>query len=192
MGKIEAIIAAIMAAKEGAEELGDLFSVSVDSGFYIALDKITFLNNKVLGVSGGGKIIDETAILSQAICNLSNLVIWGVLLIYCFYGLFHYFLSKKFEMPVKVFIRSIVFGVLVNSAVFVCYSAIYFTENITEYIVEYCGGKTSFSYMEDAKNTLKLEVENDSDEMNVFSMEDLVKVTNYFMTFIIGIMLGCR
>lgn len=192
MGKIEAIIAAIMAAKEGVEELDGLFSVSVDSGFYSALDKITFLNNKVLGISGSGKIIDDTAVLSQAVCNLSNLVIWGVLLVYCFYGLFHYFLSKKFEMPVKVFIRSIVFGVLVNSAVFVCYSAIYFTENITEYIVEYCGGKTSFSYIEEAKDTLKLEVENDSDEMNVFSMEDLVKMANYFMTFILGIMLGCR
>ena len=192
MGKIEAIIATIMAVKEGTDELGKLFSVSISNEFYDALDKITFLNNETIGINSYGKIIDETSAIGEAMCNLGNLAIWGVLLFYCFYGLFHYFLSKKFEMPMKVFIRSIVFGILVNSSFFVCYSAIYFTENITQYIIEYCGGKTSFSYVESAKDELKLEVDNDGEEISVFSMEDLVKVANYFMTFILGIMLGCR
>ncbi len=192
MGKIEAIIASIMAIKEGADELGKLFSVTISGKFYSAMDKITFLDSKALGIGSNGKIIDGTSTLGEAVCNLSNLVIWGVLLLYCFYGLFHYFLSRKFEMPMKVFIRSVVFGILVNSAFFICFSAVYFTENITQYIIEFCGGETSFCYFENAKDDLQLEVDTDSDNVNIFTAEDLIKVSNYFMTFVLGIMLGIR
>lgn len=192
MGKIEAIIASIMAIKEGADELGELFSVTISGKFYSAIDKITFLDSKTLGFGNNGKIIDGTSTLGEAVCNLSNLVVWGVLLLYCFYSLFHYFLSKKFEMPMKVFIRSVIFGILVNSAFFICFSAVYFTENITQYIVEFCGGETSFCYLENAKDDLQLEVDTDSDNVNIFTAEDLIKVSNYFMTFILGVMLGIR
>lgn len=192
MGKLEVVIATLMALKEAGEEISDCFSVSISEDFYSALDKITFLTNKSLGLGSNGTITDSTAMLGNATCGLGNLIIWGILLYYCFCSLFQYFLSREVEIPWKVFIRSIIFGILINSSFFVCYSAVYFTENITLYISEYCGGKTSFSYIENSKSELDLEAEEDIEEIDIFSMDELIEIVAYFMTFILGIVLGAR
>lgn len=192
MGKLEVVIATLMALKEAGEEISDWFSVSISEDFYSALDKITFLTNKSLGLGSNGTITDSTAMLGNATCGLGNLIIWGILLYYCFCSLFQYFLSREVEIPWKVFIRSIIFGILINSSFFVCYSAVYFTENITLYISEYCGGKTSFSYIENSKSELDLEAEEDIEEIDIFSMDELTEIVAYFMTFILGIVLGAR
>lgn len=190
MEKLEVVIATLMALKEAGEEISDLFSVSISEEFYFALDKITFLTNKSLGLGSNGTITDSTAMLGNATCGLGNLIIWGILLYYCFCSLFQYFLSREVEIPWKVFIRSIIFGILINSSFFVCYSAVYFTENITLYISEYCGGKTSFSYIENSKS--ELDLEEDIEEIDIFSMDELIEIVAYFMIFILGMVLGAR
>ncbi len=192
MEKLEIIIATLMVLKEAGEEISDWFSVSISEEFYSALDKITFLTNKSLGLSGNGTITDATSTLGEATCGIGNLIVWGILLYYCFCSLFQYFLSREVEIPWKVFIRSIIFGILINSSFFICYQAVYFAENITLYISEYCGGKTSFSYMETFSDELDLETDEGLEEISIFSMNELIKVSAYFMTFVMSVTLGGR
>lgn len=192
MEKLEAVIATIMMLKEAGEEIGDLFSTSISSDFYSSLDKITFLTNKSIGLGNNGGIIDSTLKIGEATLGIGNLLVWGVLLFYVFCSLFQYFLSREVEIPWKVFIRSIIFGILLNSAFFICYYSIYFVENATQYIIEVCGGETSFSYIESLKADLDFETDEDIEEISIFSMDELLKIATYFMTFALGVTLGLR
>lgn len=188
MGKVEAIAAIAFSGKEIIEGIFDFFKKSVSSDFYNSLDKLTFLTNSSLGLSETGSIVDDSRVFGEAICNLSNIVIWGILLIYGFLLLFQYFLSKKIEIPWKMFIRAIIFLVFANAAFFICYSLVFFAENITEYIREFTGGGIDFSVL----NNDTIKIKESMEEMNVFNMEDLMKITSYFLIFILSITLGMR
>ena len=188
MGKLESITAIILAGKEVFEGVADFFKVSISGDFYKSLDKITFLTNETLGLSSSGSIIDATKSIGEAVCSLSNIVIWAFLLVYGFCSLFQYFLSKKVTVPWKMFIRSIVFLAFVNAAFFICYTLVFFTENITEYIVSYSGDDISFAFFDNDNMKIDKEIE----EIDVLDMDDLMKLSSYFFLFAFSIILGMR
>lgn len=190
MGKLEALVAMGISTKEIIDGIQDFFNTSIPDTYYDSLDKLAFLDCKMLGITSDGYITDSTKVIGEAICNLSNLVVWGILLFYLFLSLFGYFWSKRMEIPWQIFIRIVICGVLINSAFFIAYSGVYLIENTTDYIVEYCGGNTSFSYMEERVSTLDIVV--DEEIKNILVMDELLKVSMYVSVFFLNIVLGIR
>ena len=58
------------------------------------------------------RIYNSILLLKNHNNNLTNIAICGILLFYTFLSLFQYFLSKKMEMPWKIFVRTIVLFML--------------------------------------------------------------------------------
>lgn len=192
MGKIEAVTATVIGIKEVIDGISIFFTNSIPKDYYKSLDELTFLNNKTLGLDSYGNIFDSSKIIGDGIYNLSNIIIWGILLFYGFVSIFGYFLSGKIELPWKTIIRTVIFGVLINTSFFICYSAVYFTENITEYLIDYCGGETSFLYLENMSRELDMEIEDEIGENYIFSMEELMKISSYILIFLFNIVMGMR
>lgn len=192
MEKIQDITTILVGVKEIIDGVSGFFDVSISGEYYNALDKLTFLTCKMLGVSATGNISDSARVVGEAICSLCNLVVWGIVLLYLFLILFSYFLSRKVEIPWKIFIRCIIFGVLINAAFFICYFAVYLTENVTEYLIEYCGGKTSFCYLENTISDFKMFIDEEVEEVSIFVMDDLMKITVYILMFLLNVTMGMR
>lgn len=190
MEKIEAIVAIGMGIKEILGEVVNFFGTSIPNGYYDTLDLLTFLNCETIGFSSDGRIIDSTNVIYEAIYGLSNFVVWGILLFYLFFSLFGYFLSQKIVIPWENFIRLIICGVLINSSLFICFSAVYFTENATDYIIEFCGGETSFSYFKDMSGDMDIII--DEELENDFSIDGLIKFVTYILMFCFNIASGAR
>ena len=190
MSKLDGIIEGIIAAKEIIGGISDFFSTSISPGFYSNLDSLTFLTNKTLGLDLTAGVIDSTKSLGECVSSLCIVVLFGVLLFYGFCSLFQYFFSKQIDIPWKMFIRLVVFFALSNMAVLICYTTVFFTENITEYIISSCDKEISFSMFE--VNQYDLEIEEKIEEIDVFSMEDLLKVSSYILIFMLAIVMGCR
>ena len=190
MEKLEALVAIGISIKEIVNGIQNFFNTSISGTYYDSLDELTFLNCKTIGITPNGYMADSMKTLGESVCNLSNFVVWGILLYYLFLSLFGYFLSGKIDTPWQIFIRIIICGVLINSAFFISYSAIYLTENFTECIVEVCGGNTSLSYIEDKTNVLDIAV--DEEIENIFVMDELLKVTLYISVFLLNIVVGVR
>lgn len=190
MSKLEGVIEGIIAAKEIIGGISDFFSTSISQGFYGCLDELTFLTNKLLGLDLTAGIIDSTKGLSECISDLCVVVLFCILLFYGFCSLFQYFFSKQIEIPWKMFIRLVVFFALSNMAVLICYTTIFFTENITEYVISSCDEEISFSMFE--VNQYDLELNEKVEEIDIFSMEDLFKISSYILIFIVAVAMGCR
>jgi len=188
MGKALALGEAIIVIKGLWDSGEDFLTKLVPNDFYKSLDKLAFLDAEFLAIGNNGVIIDNTKKIAEAIMNLSNFVIWGILLFYAFKSLFGYFMTKRFDIPWKFFIRMIVFGILANSAFFICYTGIFFTENSTAYIRNYVGeNKISFECMKDFVNEDVLNEEN-----KVYTFDALASIFIYFSTFFLSVTLGGR
>lgn len=188
MGKILAVGEAVVVIKELWNSASDFFEKLVPKDFYKMLDDIAFLDAKFLEVSSDGKMLDNSAKIAEAILNLSNFVIWGILLFYAFKSIFAYFISKNSDVPWKFFIRIIIFGILANASVFICYTGIFLTENSTEYLREYIGkDKVSFSILEDYIVEEEL-----GQEEEVYTFDAIMSIFIYFSTFFLSICLGGR
>lgn len=188
MGKVLTLGEAVIIFKELFDSGEDFFSKLVPNDFYKLLDKFAFLNTKTLAIGSNGAILDNAKKIAEAVMNLSNLVIWGVLLFYAFKSLFKYFISKTVDVPWKFFIRMIVFGILANASFFICYSGVFLVENCTDYIRSYIGeNKVSFECLKDFINEEKLE-----DEESVYTFDALISIFIYFSTFFISVVLAGR
>lgn len=193
MGKLVAIGEAIIVIKEVWDSASDIFIEFVPDNFYKSMDDFAFLNSKFLSISSNGHFLDGTEKIADAVLNLSNLVIWIVLLFYGFRSLFGYFLSKKVDIPWKFFIRMIVFGILANSAFFICYSGVFFTENITEYIREYVGkNNSSFCVFDEYIDSDVMENSEEDGESSIYTIEALMSIFAYFSSIFFIICLGGR
>lgn len=191
MGKALALGEAIIVLKELWDSTSDLFIKLMPTNFYKMLDEVAFLNCDFLGVGSGGNILDNTKKIADAVIGLSNLVVWGILIIYSLKILFGYFISKRFDTPWKFFVRMIIFGVLSNAAFFICYTGIFFSENCTEYIRSYVGeNQTSFNILEEYvidDNIQELDGVGSS-----YSFEALITILIYVFTLFVGICLCMR
>lgn len=190
MGKIGEIAAIAVGVKEVFGEIASFFESSISGEYYEVLDKLTFLTGKILGFNSNGNIVDETYSLAETTKILSNFCIWGILLFYLFLSLFGYFLSKKVEVPWNVFIRTIIFGILINASFFICYSAVYFTENVTEAIMG--NEEISFLHLEDMSEDLELILDEELEEIDVFYSGSLEKISFYLLIFFFCVLAGAR
>lgn len=187
MGKVNAIIEIAIVAEEIVETVSDFFSGTVSSKFYETLNRLAFITTDFLKINSSGKFSGNEASIASSITNLAQVFLWGLLLFYGFRCLFSYFLSKKVDIPWKVFIRSIIFVVLINSAYFICFSGVFLSENITAYIREFVGMDViSFEIFEDA--ITKIEIE----ESEILNIDSFSVICAYFSIFVIFVFLGAR
>jgi len=190
MSKASDISEMLIVVKEIWESASGFFSEAGLDDLYEVMDKTAFLTSKFLEIGANGEFLDETQKIAEAILNLSNLVIWGVLLFFGFKSLFSYFLSKKVDVPWKFFIRMIVFGVFANASFFICYTGVFLAENCTDYIRSYVGeDKISFSFLEEYSGG---EIDSDEEEIDAYTLDSLVTGFIYFSTFVTAVCLGGR
>lgn len=191
MEKILAIGEALEIFKSIWDSTSEFFYELVPRNFYDLMDKMAFLTSDFLAIGSNGKILDNSKKIAEAMVNLSNFIVWGILIFYAFKSLFGYFLSKRVESPWKLFVRMIVFGILANASFFICYTGIFFVENFTEYIREYVGEeKVSFSCLKEFILEEKIEIEEGNNKLYTF--EAMMSVFIYFSTFLLAIFLGSR
>lgn len=190
MSKITAIAEFAIVAGEVVDTVSDFFSETVSSEFFKMLNDFAFLNAKFLGINEKGKFFDGTEVILRGVLNLTSVFLWGILLFFCFKSIFSYFLSKKVDIPWKIFVRGVVFWILANASTFICFSGIFFAENLTEYIREYVGKKVvTFEIIEE--NIVDIEP-SDDEEVDVFDFNKLLSVFVYFSSFALSISLGIR
>lgn len=194
MSKILAIAEALACLKELWDSASEFLTEVVPNNFYELMDKLAFLDANFLYIESSGKFLDKTQNIANAIMDLSNFVIWGILLFFGFKSLFSYFISKKVDIPWKMFIRVIIFGVLANSAFFICYSGVFFAENCTKYIREYAGeSNTSFTFLEECIDKNDLETEKDEEkQLNIYTVDALISLFIFFSSFLLSVCLGGR
>lgn len=181
----------LVVGKEIVDSVSDLVSDVMPNDFCDTLNELAFLNADFLGIASNGSFQGKIQNISYAIRNLSNVLIWGILLFVGFKCVFSYFISKKEEIPWKFFVRMIIFGILANSSMFICYTGVFFAENCTDYIREYVGkNNTSFSFLESYFE--KTEELDDEESVDVYTFDVLTSIFLYFSSFFMAICLGAR
>lgn len=192
MGKAIAIGEIIFILKEMWDSTSDFFMESIPNDFYKSIDKMAFISSDILNIGNNGEFLDKTQNIANAVMNLSNLLIWGVLLFYGFRCLFNYLWTKTVDIPWKFFMRIIVFGIFANASFFICYIGVFFTENCTEYIREYCGeDKISFRFLEEYMSDTDIESDLEG-ESNIYTFDVLISIFIYFLTFFAAVCLAGR
>ncbi len=194
MNKIVAIVEALDCLKGLWNSTSELLAEVMPNNFYELMDKFAFLNANFLYIESSGKFLDKTQNIANAIMNLSNFVIWGILLFFGFKSLFSYFISQKVDVPWKMFIRIIIFGVLANSAFFICYSGVFFAENCTNYIRGYVGeSNTSFAFLEECVDKNDFDTEKDEEsQLNIYTVDALISLFIFFSSFLLSVFLCGR
>lgn len=185
------LVEILIAGKEIIDSFSDLMVEAMPDNFCDVLNELAFLNADFLGIASNGTLQGKLQDVAYAIKNLSNLLIWGILLFVGFKCVFSYFISKKEEVPWRFFVRMIIFGILANSSIFICYTGVFLTENCTEYIREYSGkNNISFSFLEEYFE--KTDELNEEENMDIYTFDALVSSFIYFSSFFTAICLGAR
>lgn len=188
MSKVGVIAEWAIVINEVLETVSGLFSEAVSKDFYKMLNEITFLTVKFLGMNNAGDFVGETKVIADAIKNLSSVFLWGCFLFYGFNCLFSYFISKKVDWPWKAFIRAVIFTVLINASSFICFSGVFFSENITGYLREYVGEDIiNFEIFEPVFSDINI-----NEDSDVFNFEVFISIFSYFSLFMISVLLAAR
>lgn len=150
-----------------------LFS-SMDNNLYSILDDITFINTDIVETSYFHNIFGTST--TNGILLIANSLILGFLLYYCVKLLLSNFLITQAERPTSFIFKLIIFGVCMNSSIFICEQIIFFTSCISSSIQELgqniFGTPLSFSNLVDKLNSI-IKVEENS--FTIFSIDGLLK-----------------
>lgn len=147
---------------------------SIDTNLYSILDEITFINTDILNSSYFRNIFGTST--SNGILLIANSLILGFLLYYCGKLLLSNFLITQVERPTSFIFKIIIFGIFMNSSIFICEQFIFFTSCISSAIRELgynlFGDIISFSNLVDKLNSI-IEIEENS--FTIFSIDGLLK-----------------
>ena len=147
---------------------------SIDTNLYSILDEITFINTDILSSSYFRNIFGTST--TNGILLIANSLILGFLLYYCGKLLLSNFLITQAERPTSFIFKIIIFGIFMNSSIFICEQFIFFTSCISSAIRELgCnlfGDIISFSGLVKKLNSI-IEIEENS--FTIFSIDGLLK-----------------
>jgi len=156
-------------------------------------DSLMFLTTRSLGFSQNGGLVGNFEKVGQTLLQLSEIFLIGIVLLFAFRCLFSYLLYKKQEIPWRFFLRIILVGILACGAYYVCFTAVFFTENMTEYIRETLGKEdTSFEVLEKQVDKLEFKMSGEEDAINLFDAENIVNILAHFSSVAVGISIGIR
>jgi len=147
---------------------------SIDTNIYSILDEITFINTDILNASYFRNIFGTST--SNGILLIANSLILGFLLYYCGRLLLSNLLITRVERPTSFIFKIIIFGICMNSSIFICEQFIFFTSCISSAIrdlgANLFSDAISFSSLVEKLNTIiKLE----ENSFTIFSIDGLLK-----------------
>ncbi len=147
---------------------------SIDNNLYSILDNITFINTDILDSSYFRNIFGTST--TNGILLIANSLILGFLLYYCGKLLLSNLLITQTERPSSFIFKLIIFGICMNSSIFICEQFIFFSSCISSSIQELgnnlFGCSISFTNLVNKLNTI-IEIEKNS--FTIFSIDGLLK-----------------
>lgn len=147
---------------------------SIDNNLYSILDNITFINTDILDSSYFRNIFGTST--TNGILLVANSLILGFLLYYAGKLLLSNFLITQTERPTSFIFKLIIFGICMNSSIFICEQFIFFTSCISGSLQELgsnlFGTSISFSNLVHTLNTI---IQIEENTFTIFSIDGLLK-----------------
>lgn len=147
---------------------------SIDNNLYSILDDITFIDTNILNSSYFRNIFGTST--TNGILLIANSLILGFLLYYCAKLLLSNLLITQAERPTSFIFKLIIYGICMNSSIFICEQFIFFTSCLSSSIQEVgsnlFGNTISFSNLVYKLNTM-IQIEENS--FTIFSIDGLLK-----------------
>lgn len=147
---------------------------SIDKNLYSILDDITFINTNILDSSHFRNIFGTST--TNGILLIANSLILGFLLYYAGKLLLSNLLITQVERPSSFIFKLIIFGICMNSSIFICEKFVFLNSSISSAIRELgsnlFGVSASFSGLVERINTI-IEIEENS--FTIFSIDGLLK-----------------
>lgn len=147
---------------------------SIDNNLYSILDEITFINTDILNASYFKNIFGTSS--SHGILLIANSLILGFILYYAGKFLLSHFFITQSERPVSFIFKIIIFGICMNSSIFICEELIFFTSCISSSVRELgnnlFGTSIGFYSLVDKLNMM-IKIEENS--FTIFSIDGLLK-----------------
>ena len=147
---------------------------SIDNNIYSILDEITFINTDILNTSYFKSIFGTSA--SNGILLIANSLVIGFLLYYCGRLLLSNFLITQVERPTSFIFKLIIYGIFMNSSIFICEQLIFFTScisgSIQELGINLFGNTLTFTNLVDKLNYI---IRIEENTFTIFSIDGFLK-----------------
>lgn len=175
------------------QSVQELFEKNNSNDVLSVGDSLMFLTTKTLGFSSSGSLNGNFAKIGNAILQISELCLIAIVLFFAFRCLFSYLVYKKQVLPWRFFIRIIVVGILAMGAYYLCFGAVFFTENITGYIRSYLGEENiSFEILNKRVEKLDFKMTGEEEVINLADTDNVINICAHFSTVFVSISMGIR
>ncbi len=149
---------------------------SIDNNLYSVLDQITFVNSDILNDQNFEKLFGTST--SNGILLIANSLLLGFILYYGFKYLMSHITYYKVDSPFSFIIKIVLFGICMNFSFFIVEIILDLNSNISLAIrslgENLFGKEISFSEL---INTINTNVAVDTNSLNIFSVDGLIKST---------------
>lgn len=149
---------------------------SIDNNLYSVLDQITFVNSDILNDQNFEKLFGTST--SNGILLIANSLLLGFILYYGFKYLMSHITYHKVDSPFSFIIKIVLFGICMNFSFFIVQMILDLNSNISLAIrslgENLFGKEISFSEL---INTINTNVAVDTNSLNIFSVDGLIKST---------------
>ena len=149
---------------------------SIDNNLYSVLDQITFVNSDILNDQNFEKLFGTST--SNGILLIANSLLLGFIIYYAFKHLMSHITYHKVDSPFSFIIKIVLFGICMNFSLFIVQMILDLNSNISLAIrslgENLFGKEISFSEL---INTINTNVAVDTNSLNIFSVDGLIKST---------------
>lgn len=149
---------------------------SIDNNLYSVLDQITFIDSDILNDQNFEKLFGTST--SNGILLIANSLLLGFILYYGFKYLMSHITFHKVDSPFSFIIKIVLFGICMNFSFFIIEIILNLNSNISLAIrflgKNLFGKEICFSEL---INTINTNVSIDTNSLNVFSVDGLIKST---------------
>ncbi len=149
---------------------------SIDNNLYSVLDQITFVNSDILNDQNFEKLFGTST--SNGILLIANSLLLGFIIYYAFKYLMSHITYHKVDSPFSFIIKIVLFGICMNFSFFIVQMILDLNSNISLAIrslgENLFGKEISFSEL---INTINTNVAVDTNSLNIFSVDGLIKST---------------
>ncbi len=149
---------------------------SIDNNLYSVLDQITFVNSEILNDQNFERLFGTSA--SNGILLIANSLLLGFILYYGFKYLMSHLTFHQVDHPFSFIIKIILFGICMNFSFFIVEIIIDLNSNISLAIRSL--GESLFDKeisFSELINTINTNVAVDTNSLNIFSVDGLIKST---------------
>ena len=159
------------------ETLNTLFSnllSSIDTTLYSLLDNIVFIDTDIVENSFFNNVFGSA--FNIGLISIANSLLWGFTIYYCCKLIFSSYISTNIEHPYQFIFKALIFSACIAGSLFLCKEIIFINSLICSAIREI--GSTLFhtdiSFL-NLLNKLNLAIYNNSNSIDLFSFNGLIK-----------------